>query len=64
MKNDRTGILIVRLWLEDDSLSGLRARITRTVDTLDPEHDVTTAATSEGICAVVQAWVETFVNTN
>lgn len=61
---DRTGILMVRLWIEKDAVSGLGARITQTMDTKEPEHLVSNAADSAEICAVIQNWVERFVASN
>ncbi len=58
---DRTGFLIVRLWIEGNRRDGLRARITHTLDSTGDEHEMSTAATPEEIYAVVQTWVETIV---
>ena len=60
--SDRTGILIVRLWIEGSRHEGFRARITRTLDSTGPEEEMATAATPEDIYAVVRTWVETFVD--
>ncbi|MGZ6266979.1 MAG: hypothetical protein ACXVD9_05045 [Actinomycetota bacterium] len=59
-----TGMLILRLWVEGNTLTGLRARITQTLDGTGGERSVATAATAEDIYAVVRRWVETFVNDN
>ena len=56
---ERTGFLIVRLWIEGNRREGLRARITQTLDSTRDEHAMSTAATPEEIYAVVQTWVET-----
>ena len=61
---DRTGILIVRLWIEGNASEGFRARITQTLDATGPEQAMATAANPEDIYAVVQTWVEAFVNPN
>jgi hypothetical protein len=58
---DRTGFLIVRLWIEGNRREGLRARITQTLDSTGDEHEMSTAATPEEIYAVVQTWVEAIV---
>ena len=60
--SDRTGILIVRLWIEGSAREGLRARITRTLDSAGHEQEMLTAATPEGIYDVVRTWVEAFVD--
>jgi antitoxin component HigA of HigAB toxin-antitoxin module len=59
--SDRTGILILRLWIEEDAHEGLRARITQTLDSGD-EQAMATAADPEDIYAVVRTWVEAFVD--
>ena len=58
--SDRTGILILRLWIEEDAHDGLRARITQTLDS-GQEQAMATAADPEDIYAVVKTWVEAFV---
>ena len=58
---DRTGILVVRLWIEANARDGFRARITRTLDAAGPEQAPASAATPEDIYAVVRTWVEAFV---
>lgn len=62
--SDRTGILIVRVWIEGDARDGFRARITQTLDSAGPEQTMATAANPEDIYAMVRNWVETFVNPN
>ncbi len=61
---DRTGVLIVRLWIEGNAHDGFRARITQTLDSAGNEHDVEMAGTPEDVCAVVQRWVDDFVTAN
>jgi hypothetical protein len=58
---DRTGILIVRLWVENDVLLGFRARITQTMDSLEPEQSSAMAASPEDVYSAVRTWVEAFV---
>ena len=62
--SDRTGILIVRLWIEGNALEGLRARITQTLDSSKPEQATAAAATPEDIYAAVRTWVEAFLDPN
>ena len=62
--SERTGILIVRLWIEGTADGGLRARITQTHDTTGPEQAMASAATPEDIYSIVRTWVETFVSPN
>ena len=58
--NERTGIMLVRLWIEANHPSGLRARITQTLDTTTTEHSVVVGASADDICEVVKRWVDTF----
>ena len=60
--SDRTGILIVRLWIEGNAREGFRARITRTLDSTLNEQQMLTAAAPEDIYTVVRTWVEAFVD--
>lgn len=62
LSSDRTGMLIVRLWIEANHETGLRARITQTLDTMATEQAVATAASADDICAVVKQWVEDFAD--
>jgi hypothetical protein len=59
---DRTGILIVRVWIEGTTLEGFRSRITRTLDSAGAEHEVAVAAAPDDVYAVVQTWVQAFVD--
>lgn len=61
---DRTGALVVRLWIEADHETGLRARITQTLDTMATEQSVATATSADEICTVVKEWVEHFASPN
>ena len=61
---DRTGILIVRLWIEATADQGLRARITQTLDASGHKQSTASAATPEDIYSLVRTWVETFVHPN
>jgi len=58
---DRTGLLIVRLWIEQNTREGLRARITQTLDSAGAEQKVAAAGNPEDIYAAVRTWVEAFV---
>jgi hypothetical protein len=60
--SDRTGILIVRLWIEGNAREGLRARITHSLDSTSRDQAMATAADPEDIYAVVRTWVEAFVD--
>lgn len=62
--SDRTGILIVRLWIEGNVPNGFRARITQTLDSTAAEQAMATAANPEDVYGVVRSWVEAFVDRN
>jgi hypothetical protein len=62
--SDRTGILIVHLWIEENDREGFRARITQTLDSAAPDQLMATAATPEDLYDVVKTWVEGFVSPN
>jgi hypothetical protein len=62
--SDRTGILIVHLWIEANAREGFRARITQTLDSGVGDQVKATAGTPEEIYAVVRRWVEEFTNPN
>lgn len=57
---DRTGVLIVRLWIEASHETGLRARITRSLDSSKDEELTAVASTADGICEIVKKWVDDF----
>jgi hypothetical protein len=56
----RIGVLVIRLWTESGSVSGLRARITWTADIAAREEVVKTSSTIDEICAEVHVWLNTF----
>lgn len=57
---DRTGVLILRLWIETNHETGLRARITQTLDSTATEQPIAIAATADDICSIVKKWVQAF----
>jgi hypothetical protein len=59
----RVAVLVIRVWPEKDSVSGLRARITRTADIATHDEIVTAAATVDEILAAVRTWLETLETT-
>ena len=52
--------MVVRIWTEGSS-SGLRARLTRTLDVAAHEETSQLAVTVEGIWAGVREWLEAFL---
>lgn len=61
---DRTGLLLLRLWIEGNARDGFRARITQTLDSAGTERAVATAGTPQAVCTAVQTWVDEFVDSN
>jgi len=59
--SDRTGILIVRLWIEGNAIEGFRAHVTQTNDSAGLEQGMSTAGTPDDLYAVVRLWVEAFI---
>jgi len=59
-KSDRTGVLVVRMWVEPGHETGLRARITQTLDTSGTEREISAASSADEICDVMKKWTEDF----
>ncbi|HVE92348.1 MAG TPA: hypothetical protein VNE62_08635 [Actinomycetota bacterium] len=57
---DRTGILIVRVWMEPHGLKRFRARVTQTLDSMNRKHSMASASSPEELYAAVRNWVESF----
>ena len=57
---DRSGVLVLHLWIEANHPARLRARITQRLDTTRNEESVAVAASADDICAIVRDWVEAF----
>ena len=58
----RTGVLVVRAWLEGATEKRLRARITHTLDVARPGEIVIVTATREQVYAAVRSWLEEFMD--
>jgi hypothetical protein len=56
----RTGVLVVRAWLEDATETGLRVRITQTLDVSRHGENVIVAARRDDVYAAVRSWLEAF----
>ena len=61
MSRDRTGILIIRAWLEQGSTAPLRAHIRQTTDIATGLRDGDTETDEDAITAVVLAWLQQVV---
>lgn len=59
---ERTAVLVIRAWLEDEGREpALRARLTSALDATCPKETETVAAASEDeIVQVVRSWVRGF----
>lgn len=57
---DDGGLLILRVWREDDADEALRVRITRADDVTQPETEVTVTPSVEEAVAVTRRWLERF----
>ncbi|HEV3464040.1 MAG TPA: hypothetical protein VG846_08660 [Actinomycetota bacterium] len=58
--SERTAILVVRVWLEQDDPVRLRARLTQAADLEEPAT-VAVAADVRGVCDAVEAWLRQFL---
>lgn len=58
---ERTGVLVIRAWIEPEGDDGLRARITYTLDLSHCEQSTVAVATCEGVAAAVLAWLDALV---
>jgi hypothetical protein len=60
---ERTGVLVLRAWVEADGNNGLRVRITRTIRGGTTEAVSSAAATVDGVCTMVCDWLEDLLRT-
>lgn len=60
-EGERTGVLVLRVWIERDAGNGLRARITAERELGSGERTSVAAVTIEQILAYIRTWVEEFV---
>jgi hypothetical protein len=59
--SERTGILILHLWIDAGASEGFRARITQKLDSRDREQTTSAAADPEGVYTAVRTWVAGFL---
>jgi hypothetical protein len=64
MRRERTGVLVIRVWVERGVPSPLRARMTARSELACREQTVTVAAGVDAIVAAVREWLTTFVPTD
>jgi hypothetical protein len=58
---ERTGVLVIRVWIEPGAGGGIRARITRTLDVAERDEVATAASTPEEITRTVGDWLDAFL---
>ena len=58
---ERTGVLVIRAWIEADGETRLRARITSTRDVTQDHEISTVVATPTEITSAVVEWLDGFL---
>ena len=58
MAPTRTGLLIIRAWIEPTSSSPLRARVRLTTDVASGLESERTFADIQSVCTAVESWLE------
>ena len=58
----RTGILVIRVWLEPEAPGRVRARLTQAAGLDEPATTLATAADVPGVCDAVEAWLRQFLD--
>ena len=61
---ERTGVLVIRIWLEQDPPGQLRARLTQADGLGEAPTTLTVAADVAGICDAVEAWLGQFLDSS
>ena len=59
---ERTGILVIRVWVEQDDAGRLRARLTQAADLGETATTLAVATGVPGICDAVEAWLRRFLD--
>ena len=57
MSSDRTGLLIIRAWIEEGSSEPLRAQVRLSTDVSTGFERTLTLARPEAVCDTVQEWL-------
>lgn len=60
MASDRTGLFIIRAWIEEGSPEPLRAHIRISDDVADGFRRTLTLSRPEAVCGEVQEWLAQF----
>jgi hypothetical protein len=59
---ERAQIMILRAWVEDGGRQRLRVRVIRVGQDHTGEPVMSAAATIDGVCALVRAWLEVLLD--
>ena len=60
-RSARSGVLVVRLWMEGSEGDDLRARVTASAGHGSANLPVATAASADAVATAVRSWLEGFV---
>ena len=60
--SERTGVIVIRVWIEGEPHEGFRARVTATRDVLQPDRTTAAAGSVEDVVRIVRQWLEEFFN--
>jgi hypothetical protein len=58
---ERTGVIVIRVWIEGGGDDGFRARISATPDVSRPERTTFAAGSLEDVVQIVRDWLEEFL---
>ncbi len=58
IERERTGLLIIRAWLEEGSSKPLRAQVRLTNDVSEGYQRTINLADSKDVCATVEGWLQ------
>jgi hypothetical protein len=59
---ERTGVLVLRVWVEHDGAGGLRARITESSDLSTRQQTTVVAGSVDEVLRIVREWVQAFAS--
>jgi hypothetical protein len=59
----RTGVMIIRAWMEGDNPNSFRARITYTFDVTGNEQFASATASSADVESALRAWLDALMKT-
>jgi hypothetical protein len=59
---ERTGILVIRVWLEQDAPGQLKARLTQAGNLGEAATTLATASDVPGVCDAVEVWLRRFLH--